>query len=241
MSNALTQGLGMLDFLGALTWAFYFLIAVVGAAGIAFILFKIFDFTTWNVKAELIYPVGKPFYQVIKNNKGETEKKKVVSVEIRELPAKLFNKKIKPGTYKEYFKVKTTNYNRVNIFDPSYFYRRTNRGPLDFMTKGIKLFMDPKKGPIPLSILNPVLEVAPISMNSVISAFVSTQKDIDERYENDFWTKYGAAITVGLILITIVASFIFMIKIQEISWERAGGIISRLLEAGRNQAAPPIK
>lgn len=240
MSNPLFEGFGMVNISTGITWAFYFFVAIGGMIIFAALLYYLMDRQSWNIKAYLSWPVGNPYYTYHKNPDGSIIKKLVISIEEQETSAKLYNKRIKAGSYKQYFNIKDSNFDRINYFEPHYFFRRIKRGAFDTMTTGIRLFMHPQKGPIPLSVQNPTLEIAPTSMNTVISAYVNTQKDISEKYENDFWTKYGAVITVSLILVTIVASFIFMIKIQEISWTRAAEVINRLIAVGKENLAPNL-
>lgn len=239
--DVLTQGIETVNWQVSSEWKMYFIIAIIFSVIIAYILFLITDYMKWTVKVHLILPVGNPYYAIYKNTDGSILRKMVVSVEEKEASARLYFKMIKHGVYKEYFQIKNSNFNRENYFEPYYFYRRIKRSPFDFKSIGLRLFMHSQKGFIPLSVQNPTMEVAPTTMNTVISAYVNTQKDIQEKYENDFWSKYGSAIVMGMVVIAIVISFVFMIKLQEISWKNANEQLGQILATWREVLAPKLE
>lgn len=226
--------------LQSITFVFIIIVITILSGFFGVVLWFIMDWSLWNVKCTLLWPVGNPYYIETTEN-GITKNKKVISVEAEEKPGRLYNKKIKQGTFKQYFKIKSTNFDRQNYFDPHYFTRRIKRGMLDIKATGISLFMHPKKGPIPLSLQNPTMEVGNIEMNTVISAYVNTQKDIKEKYDNDFWAKYGSVIAMALVITLVVICFVFMIKLQEISWANANEQLQATLSTVQGMARPPIK
>lgn len=192
----------------------------------------LFEYFTYNISVEILRQIGKPFI--------DSEGKKKILVNTEHKSGKLYRKAQKSGGAIEYFKIKGTDWNYKNYFSDDAFNPRTP-GLFDFKKKIIRLFVDSERGLIPIYMSNPGFEVENVTLNEAIGAISDSLHERDNLYQSDFWAKYGNAITIAMLITFLVLGMIFVLKYQEVQWDRSMKAMESLFTAIRNQAAPVIE
>lgn len=212
-------------------WTLVFVFVIV----FGLILYFLYDLMRYNVKVELLRQVGEPFE--VEQDDHVTKK---INIYSEEKSGRLYQKKIKGGGIKEYFKIKGTDWDYQNYFDDTAFYFR-KKGILDFRNKGIRLFVDPYKGLIPIYMSNPGLKTQPVTLNEVIGAISDSLHERDALYEGDFWDKYGSIITIASLIGFFVIGMLFIIKYQDVFWKNSMQSLSATINAIKEVSAPALQ
>ena len=212
-------------------------IILYGSVFIGIILIGLFiwflvDYFSYNISVELLRQIGKPFLD-------DEGKKKILTV-TEHKAGKLYKKKQKSGGTIEYFKIKGTDWNYKNYFSDSAFTPRVTR-LLDFKKKILRCFIDPEKGLVPIYMSNPGFEVENVTLNETIGAISDSLHERDNLYQSDFWSKYGNIITISFLIAFLVLGMIFVLKYQEVQWDRSMKAMEALFNAMKNTAAPPLE
>lgn len=197
------------------------------------LLWFIIDYLSYNIHVELLRQIGKPFL----DDKG---KKKILTESLTK-SGKLYQKKQKAGGAIEYFKIKGTDWNYKNYFNNDAFNPREKTSFLDFKKKVIRCFIDPERGLVPIYLSNPGYEVENVSLNEVIGAISDSLHERDNLYASDFWSKYGSAITIAMLITFLVLGMIFVLKYQEVQWAQSMKALDAVLGTLKQQAAPPLE
>lgn len=203
-------------------------IVLVGVIALGLIMYWLYTITTYNVQVELLRQVGETY---------DDDGKKKINYRSDQKVGKIYQKKLKSGGFKEYFRIKGTNWDYLNFFSDQDFYMRKPSGILDFKKLGIKLFMDQKKGLVPLRLSNPGFTYADTSLNEVIGAITDSLHEREMLYGNDFWSKYGNLITVASLMAFFVIGMIFLIKYQDVFWENSMNGLRSTIEAVKQVSA----
>jgi len=196
----------------------------------------IWNTTRFNVYVELIRKVGSP-YEV----KVDGKIIKRITYQSTPKKARIYNKKLRSGGFKEYFQISGTNFNYPNYFKNLAFYFRTPTWFLDFKRKGIKLLVDEKRGLVPLMVSNPGIVDVGTSLNEVVGSISDGLHEREMLYDQDFWAKYGNVVAIGMLIGFFVIGMIFIIKYQETFWENSMNGLQAVLKTIQDTASPTLK
>lgn len=199
---------------------------------IGLVLWLIMDYLSYNIKVEMLRQIGVSFD--VKGNK------KILTTSV-DKAGKLYKKKQKSGGSIEYFKIRSTDWNYKNYFPDSAFNPRQVSHLFDFKNKIIKVFVDSERGLVPLFLSNPDYKMEDVTLNEAIGAISDSLHERDNLYASDFWSKYGAAITVGMLIAFLVLGMIFVLKYQEVQWNNSMKAMESMFAAMRDQAAPSLE
>ena len=199
-----------------------------------------YNVTRYTIYVELIRQVGEPFNETTKDKNGNLKRELRINYRSQPFSGRLYDKKVRGGGYKEHFQVKGTTWDYENYYPESSFYFRTKSSPLDFKTRGIKLFMDPEKGLVPLLLGNPGFHQANTSLNEVIGAICDTMYERDQLYGQDFWSKYGNMLTIAFLTTFLIIGMILVLKFQDISWEHNMAAMQMMLDNVKQAVAPSL-
>lgn len=229
------EALGSINWLSAsntiMVWILVFVFVII----FGLIAYWLYTITTYTVQVEMIRQVGNPYY--IEEN---GEKKLQINYQSSNKAGKIYQKKLKSGGFKEYFHIKGTNWDYLNMFNDYDFYNRKPNSILDFKKTGIKLFIDKQKGLVPLRLANPGFDYSGITLNEVIGAVTDSLYEREQLFGNDFWTKYGTMITIASLMAFFIIGMIFLIKYQDVFWKNAMSGLSSTIQAVKEVAAPAL-
>lgn len=216
-------------------------LAIVFMILFAWMLYVVWDWTRWNIYVEIIRQVGEPFWEITKDEAGnELSRELKINYESDPRKARLYEKKLKSGGSKEYFRIKGTTWDYQNYFNNNAFYFRIPTWFGDFKKKGIKLFKHPEKGLVPITMSNEGFEVSGVSLNEVIGSISDSLYEREQLYGNDFWTKYGNIITISFLIAFLVVGMMFIIKYQDVFWANSMKALQTTLQAVKESAAPAL-
>lgn len=183
----------------------------------------LYNVTTYNIQVELLRQIGEPYL--------DEDGKKKINYRSEVKSGKIYQKKLKSGGFKEYFRIKGANWDYLNYFRNDDFYNRKTSNLFDFKKIGIKLLIDQQKGLVPLTLSNPGFMVGGTTLNEVIGAVTDSLHEREHLFGQDFWTKYGAMLTIASLMAFFVIGMIFMIKYQDVFWKNAMNGLQRTIQA----------
>lgn len=230
-------GLGDINFGGAIDSIMIWTLILVGMIGGGLIIYWLYTITTYRIQVELIRQVGQPYY-IEDEETGEKTLK--INYESDFKSARIYQKKLKSGGFKEYFQIKGTNWNYLNFFQDSDFYFKKAKNVLDFTKQGIKLFVDQTRGIVPLRLANPGFEYSEVTLNEVIGAVTDSLHEREMLYGDDFWSKYGSLITIASLMAFFVIGMIFLIKYQDTFWQNSMKALTSTIKAIKEVSAPNL-
>jgi len=233
--------LGSINWINITDTIFIWLGIIVLMLVFGFIFYLIYDWLRYTIYVELIRQVGEPFYDEIRDNTGKVISKELkINYESSPMKARLYEKKLRSGGFKEYFKIKGSSWDYYNYFPNNAFYFRKTTSLLDFKKKGIKLFLHPEKGLVPLLMSNPGITLSGVSLNEVIGSISDSLYEREQLYGSDFWGKYGQIITITFLIGFLVIGMIFIIKYQEVFWANSMNALQTTISAIKDTAAPVL-
>lgn len=230
-------GLGSVDYVSVINT-----IVIWGLIITAVILFAvlgvfIYNWVIFKIQVNLVRQVGEPYYET--DDKDDQIMR--VNYQVEPKVGRLYNKKMRGGGQKEYMLIKGTNYNHPNYFSDKDFYFRVGRSILDFKNRGINLFVDPIKGLVPLRLSNPGFVQSSTTLNEVVGAISDGLHERDKLYRDDFWSKYGALITVSILIGFFVIGMLFIIKYQDVFWKNSMNALESTFQTIKDMSAPALK
>lgn len=234
---SLEETLGAINWGSAVNSMMIWVLLFVGIIAIGLLFWWLYNLTTYNIQVELIRQVGEPFYMEDKDGKKTLK----VNYKSENRNAKIYQKRLKTGGFKEYFKIAGTNWDYLNFFSNIDFYMRKPNNALDFKKLGIKLFEDQQKGLIPLRLANPGFEYSDITLNEVIGAVTDSLHEREQLFGEDFWSKYGGVITIASLMAFFVIGMIFLIKYQDVFWKNSMQALSSTINAVKEIAVPNLQ
>lgn len=205
---------------------------LIGVLIVGVIIWQIMDYLSYNIKVVMLRQIGVTF--------DHNGKKKLLTTQ-QDKAGKLYKKKQKSGGSIEYFKIRSTDWNYKNYFHDSAFNPRQVSHFLDFKNKVISVFVDAERGLVPLYLSNPDFALENVTLNEAIGAISDSLHERDNLYASDFWSKYGSAITVAMLITFLVLGMIFVLKYQEVQWDRSMKAMEAMFNAMKNQAAPNLE
>jgi hypothetical protein len=234
--------------LGAMNWfsvvdtMAIWLMVLVMMVVFGLMLYFIWDWTRWSVYVEILRQVGEPYVQVTRNKEGKVVSKEMkINYESSPHAGRIYQKKLKSGGSKEYFKIKGTTWDYLNHFGNNAFYFRKASWFGDFKKKGIKLFVHPEKGMVPMLLSNPGFELSGVTLNEVIGSISDSLYEREQLYGDDFWGKYGQIITISFLIGFLVIGMMFIIKYQDVFWANSMNALRITIDAVKETAAPALK
>ena len=75
----------------------------------------------------------------------------------------------------------------------------------------------------------------------MIGAVTDSLHEREQLYGEDFWSKYGAMITIASLMAFFVIGMIFMIKYQDVFWKNAMSGLQSTIQAVKEVSAPVLK